>query len=112
MLFASRTGVVHALWALAKSFLKKLRDVLLGNRIDFKCTLVHSAYKEVSMQRSIGFMYMQSTLKIAQLPDRQFMAGCAAPLQHEAHLHYISCKPQHAGRECGDITLVESERTC
>jgi hypothetical protein len=76
------------LGASAQSFLKRLGEVAAGRGNISKSAFVRSAYKEVScaLQRGIGMMYARSTLNIARASGRQFMPGCAVPVQEEAYL--------------------------
>ncbi|NJN00175.1 MAG: hypothetical protein HC793_00355 [Aquincola sp.] len=76
------------LGASAQSFLKRLGDIAAGRGNISKSAFVRSAYKEVScaLQRGIGMMYARSTLNIARASGRQFMPGCAVPVQEEAYL--------------------------
>jgi hypothetical protein len=76
------------LGASAQSFLKRLGEVAAGRSNVSKSAFVRSAYKEVScaLQRGIGLMYARSTLNIARASGRQFMPGCAVPVQEEAYL--------------------------
>ena len=76
------------LGASGQSFLKRLGDIAAGRGNVSKSAFVRSAYKEVScaLQRGIGLMYARSTLNIARASGRQFMPGCAVPVQEEACL--------------------------
>ena len=75
------------LGASGQSFLKRLGDIAAGRGNISKSTFVRSAYKEVSCAlRGIGLMYARSTLNIARASGRQFMPGCAIPVQEEAYL--------------------------
>ena len=76
------------LGASGQSFLKRLGDIAAGRGNISKSAFVRSAYKEVScaLQRGIGLMYARSTLNIARASGRQFMPGCAVPVQEEAYL--------------------------
>ena len=76
------------LGAPAQTFLKRLGDITAGSGNISKSAFVRSAYKDVScaLQRGIGLMYARSTLNIARASGRQFMPGCAAPVQEEAYL--------------------------
>ena len=76
------------LGAASQSFLKTLGDVAAGRGNISKSAFVRSAYKEVScaLQRGIGLMYARSTFNVARASGRQFMPGCAVPVQEEAYL--------------------------
>ena len=72
----------------AQSFLKRLGEIAAGRGNISKSAFVRSAYKEVScaLQRGIGLQYGRSTMNIARASGRQFMPGCAVPVQEEAYL--------------------------
>ena len=76
------------LGAASQTFLKRLGDIAAGRGNISKSAFVRSAYKEVScaLQRGIGLQYARSTLNIARASGRQFMPGCAVPVQEEAYL--------------------------
>lgn len=72
----------------AQSFLKRLGEIAAGRGNISKSAFQRSAYKEIScaLQRGIGQEYARCTQNIARASGRQFMPGCAVPVQDEGPL--------------------------
>ena len=71
------------LGASAQTLLKRLGDIAAGRGNISKSAFVRSADKG---ERGIGILYARSTFNIARASGRQFMPGCAVPVQKKAYL--------------------------
>ena len=76
----------------ASRFLSDLGDIAASDGRLRKATFVRSVRQELScaLCRGNGGMYFHSTFSIARAVDRQFVPGCACPIDESGEVSALS----------------------